>query len=366
MECFNYLRNIQDLLSDGKTSYEIRVGQPFKGPITPFGSSVEYHPITAKDQSRIHQFWKESLIWVVPRIRIVRGWNLEGWRTGRRHWESWKRWTHQKSTHKRLNAKQNFPKKIENFTFQTQVKRIKLPGGIKELRTSTLVRHRPIQGESNIDFLGESERLLPPPQESLPDAGESKQWLLVHVKRTSYTAITQSQTSLAERWIIQQSTETHWRIRNYSYELGCQARTPHRWLLGYRWIKRFVWFLDKFHPIDSIQWETSRRTYVVQEESDKTACNIQARSSVARALDKLEREAKLREKQKCSIQKLKLDNAKRLREIYFIDPEDTRFKETMKNARKNLETPMAPAMPCNTCKKSKNGEIRNKANGFQV
>ena len=30
--------------------------QPFKGPIIPFGSLVEYHPITAKDQSRIHQF----------------------------------------------------------------------------------------------------------------------------------------------------------------------------------------------------------------------------------------------------------------------------------------------------------------------
>ena len=48
--------------------------------------------------------------------------------------------------------------------------RIKLPGGDQELRTSTLVRQRPIQGESNIDFLGESEGSLPPPQDSLPDA----------------------------------------------------------------------------------------------------------------------------------------------------------------------------------------------------
>ena len=34
-------------------------GQPFEGPIIPFGSLVEYHPITAKDQSRIHQFGKK-------------------------------------------------------------------------------------------------------------------------------------------------------------------------------------------------------------------------------------------------------------------------------------------------------------------
>ena len=41
------------------------------------------------------------------------------------------------------------------------------------MRTSTLVRHRPIQGESKIDFLVESEGSLPPPQDSFPDAGEA-------------------------------------------------------------------------------------------------------------------------------------------------------------------------------------------------
>ena len=61
MECYTYLRNIQDLLSDGKTPYERRFGKPFEGPVIPFGSLVEYHPITAKDQSRIHQFGKKVL-----------------------------------------------------------------------------------------------------------------------------------------------------------------------------------------------------------------------------------------------------------------------------------------------------------------
>ena len=43
MECFTYLRNIQDLLSDGKTPYERRFGMLFNGPVTPFGEMVEYH-----------------------------------------------------------------------------------------------------------------------------------------------------------------------------------------------------------------------------------------------------------------------------------------------------------------------------------
>ena len=42
---------------------------------------------------------------------------------------------------------------------------------------------------------------------------------------------TQSQTLLAERRIIPCSTEIHWRLQNCSYQLGCYARTSHRWLL---------------------------------------------------------------------------------------------------------------------------------------
>ena len=51
--------------------------------------------------------------------------------------------------------------------------RIKLPGGDQDLRTSTLMRERPIRGESRVDFLGESEGSLPPPHDSFPDAGEA-------------------------------------------------------------------------------------------------------------------------------------------------------------------------------------------------
>ena len=80
---------------------------------------------------------------------------------------------------------------------------------------------------------------------------------------------------------------------------------------------------------------------------------------------KLGRNAILREKQKWSIEKPKLDNARRLRGIYFSDPEDKEFKEIIRNVRKNLETPMAPAMPYKTCKKSKCGETRGNTNDFK-
>ena len=57
--------------------------------------------------------------------------------------------------------------------------------------------------------------------------------------------------------------------------------------------------------------------------------------------------AKLKEKQKWSEEKIHLENARKLCGIYFIDPEDTEFKET---TRKKLETSVALAMPCKIMK----------------
>ena len=69
--------------------------------------------------------------------------------------------------------------------------------------------------------------------------------------------------------------------------------------------------------------------------------------------------AKLKEKQKWSNEKIHLENARKLRGIYFIDPEDKEFKETIKNARKKLETSEAPAMPCKNLKNcGSDGSIR--------
>ena len=81
---------------------------------------------------------------------------------------------------------------------------------------------------------------------------------------------------------------------------------------------------------------------------------------------KLERNAKLKEKHNWSDEKPKLDNARRLRGIYFIDLEDKEFKEIIKNALKKLATPMALAVLCKTSKKCKHGENRGKSNEIKT
>ena len=41
MECKTYLRNVQNLLTDGKTQYELGSGESFRGQIIPFGADIE-------------------------------------------------------------------------------------------------------------------------------------------------------------------------------------------------------------------------------------------------------------------------------------------------------------------------------------
>ena len=49
------------------------LGKHLNGPIIPFGSFVEYDPMTAKDQSRIHQFGKKVLPGLFLGYASVRG-----------------------------------------------------------------------------------------------------------------------------------------------------------------------------------------------------------------------------------------------------------------------------------------------------
>ena len=77
MECYTYLRNVTDLLSDGKSPMKDVLGNHLKDRLfhlVRWLSITLFLRRTAKNPS----IWKESLTWNVPRIRFVHGGNLEG------------------------------------------------------------------------------------------------------------------------------------------------------------------------------------------------------------------------------------------------------------------------------------------------
>ena len=73
----------------------------------------------------------------------------------------------------RLNAKEVIFHKEGESIFPVSDGRMKTVVGDSDLKTSTLVRHRPTRGENNFNFRGDSEGSFPQPQDSLPDAGEA-------------------------------------------------------------------------------------------------------------------------------------------------------------------------------------------------
>ena len=67
----------------------------------------------------------------------------------------------------------------------------------------------------------------------------------------------------------------------------------------------------------------------------------------------------MKEKQNLASERPKLENARKLLGTNFIGPEDKEFTEIIKNARKKLKVPAAPAMPCKRTT-SRHGPTRTK------
>ena len=182
---------------------------------------------------------------------------------------------------KRLNAKEAiFPQKGE-CTFPIADGRIKTPGEDQELRTSTLVRPRPIQGQGHVDFLGEPEGSLPQHHDSLPDAGEAINdfW------------------SMSGNFIYRHHVESrvkHYSPREESFPIPLKyidvSRTTHT-NMDVKHEKRIddYWNIDGSRDL-SDSWTGFTQFTLLTDifcpgETNEEAAYIQARSSMARTLE---------------------------------------------------------------------------------
>ena len=108
---------------------------------------------------------------------------------------------------------------------------------------------------------------------------------------------------------------------------------------------RFTFLSEK--PPDGYTWSGERLTRKqTTSRPDKLWPEIWKHMSDA---------SKRKDKSKCTIEKPKLDNARKSRGIYFTVPDDEEFEEFMENARRQLENPMPAAVPCKTslCRSSR-------------
>ena len=253
---------------------------------------------------------------------------------------------------KRLNAKEViFHKEKGEFIFPIADGRIKPIGGDQDLRTSTLTRQRSIRGESRFDFLGESEGSLPQPRDSFPDAGEAIDdfWSMSgnfknrhHVEpRVKLYSPREESFPIPLKYIdVTRTTHTNLDVKQ-------EKRIDDYWNIdGSRdlsgsWTGFTQFILLEEKPPDGYMWSGGRLT-----RKQFTSRPDHLWPELWKSMGK---SAKLKEKQKWSNEKLHLENAR-----------NKEFKETIKNARKKLETSVAPAMPCKIMKKNCGSSGSNK------
>ena len=263
-----------------------------------------------------------------------------------------------------MQRKQYFPKKMEKLFFQPQMDESIFSGIDHGLRTSTFIRERPIRGECHVDFLGESEGSLSPPQDSLPDAGEARNdfWSMsgIFIYRHHVEPRVKLYSPRDESFPIPLKYIDVSRTAHTNLDVMQECRIDDHWNIdGSRdlsdsWTGFIQFTLLEEKPPDGYMWSGWRLT---RKQLTSRPDHLWPELWI-----KMGRNAQLKERQKWSHETPKLDNAQQLRGIYFIDPEDKEFKETIKNARRKLETPMAPAMPCKTSKKGKHVVTRCKSN----
>ena len=146
------------------------------GLIVPFGSLVEYHPKSTKDQSRIQQFGKK----VPLGIFLDYVWNAGGiwnWDILVVDLDELEEMDASEVHAERLNAKEVISSQCgEKCKFSVADGTVQPYGGDQALRSSILIRNQLVRGESRQDFLDESEGSPPTTyfQDSYPDADEAR------------------------------------------------------------------------------------------------------------------------------------------------------------------------------------------------
>ena len=227
MECCCYLRNNQDLLSDGKTLCERRFGVPFAGLVDPLGAMVGYHSNYVKDLSRLHQFGPKVLPWNSLETRCTQAETGKetSWSQTLRNWTDGRIW---RNLSEKLNAKEVLtPMSGERFFFPIADGMVQLFGGDQVLRTSASIRdpHRPRRRMRKSS--SEIVRIFTTTSILIVvwwwgEAG-SDFWSISDNSCLPSSRGTHRQTVRAERGIIPYSTEIHRRDQSYKYIIGCNA-----------------------------------------------------------------------------------------------------------------------------------------------
>ena len=240
-----------------------------------------------------------------------------------------------------------FPEEKGEFVFPIADGRIKSLRGDQDLSTSTSIRQRPIPGERHLDFLGDSEGSLPQPQDSFPDAGEGINdfWSMSgnliyrhHVEpRVKLYSPREESFPIPLKYIdVSRTTRTNLDVKQ-------ERRIDDYWTIdASRDLSDSRTGFTQFTPLeekppDGYTWSGERLT-----RKQLTSRPDHLWTELWKSMGK---HAKLKEKQKWSNEKLHLENARKLRGIYFIDQRTRNLRRPSRMLARNWKHQWLPLCP---------------------
>ena len=313
-----YLRNIQGLLSDGKTPYERGFGIPFNGPVIPFGAMVENQPHSAKDLSRVHQFDPK----ILPGTFLDMHWTRE--ESGKETYWSQTLKNEQVDASeihaRRLNAEEvSTPMKGDNFKFPVA------DGTVKISLEETNVWEHPLLSRISYRTRRRTRKFSTRTRRTLFSITTST---LLNVRKLKLiSGLLQEISFIAITWnpeskctCLKKNHFLFWNVENRTLTITgmlmevvhCQIRGP---------VSKDSPYWKRNHQMGfrgpGGDWQENKRPPDPKSCGQKCGNTCQVHPNV-------------RKSKKWAIEKPKLDHARSLRGVYFIDPEDKEFKDMMK------------------------------------
>ena len=262
---------------------------PFNGPVIPFGAMVEYHPISSKDQSRLHQFGSKILPGIFLGYALYPGGIWKGDIVVADS-EELDEMDASELHARRLNAKEVLtPQRSGNFIFPVADGTAEIFGIGQRLRTSTLTRDRPERGEEQEILQGNSDEWYTPPtlqENSTRDDAEAKNdfWSITgefiyrhHVVPRVELYVPQETFPVPTKYIdVTRTTHTSPDVLLEKHIEDCWNVDGERELSD-------AW--DRLHKIHLIERKATGRIYMVRRDSDKKTNNLSSRKCMARYVD---------------------------------------------------------------------------------
>ena len=347
-ECCCFVRNVQDLLADGKTTFERRFGEPFKGPITPLWSNGWMSSDLNARWIKTSSIWQESITWYLSWLWADREKDLEK-----------DILIADLEDLEKLDASEIYPQRI-NAKDKTKTRWIHFPDSklyskIVRERLRITRTHSKAGTDRGVKVWAENFKVNP---ESLnrqnqqmtlkpvPTSGRSKVTSSIIVTMNlEFNSVPKEETfPIPLKHIdLAKSTHTDLDVMQEKRIDDCWNVDSNRNLSVHGKVSRSLLYWKKNLPKDL--WSGGRLT-TIQPTSRPDHVWPEVWTKIGKA-------AQNREKQEGTKEKAKLDNARRPRGIYFIDPDYQEYKVTHKNAKRKLERPVAPALPCK--RKAPNG-----------